>query len=58
MEVKYANNFVPAHEHNIDNCNFYWNSIFDFLSLKRMKSMEEKIDNLEKLIRSQNDSSN
>ena len=29
-----------------------------FLSLKRMRSMEEKIDNLEKLIRSQNDNSN
>ncbi len=29
-----------------------------FLLFKRMKSMEEKIDNLEKLLRSQNDSNN
>ena len=29
-----------------------------YLSLKRMRSMEEKIDNLERLIRSQNEKSN
>ena len=34
MEVKYANDFVPTHEHYFNSCNFHWDSVFDFFIYK------------------------